>query len=42
MYNEAELDEIVQSAIAEYEAGETISYTAKELREMADLQVSEK
>lgn len=42
VYNEAELDEIVQSAIEEYEAGETISYTAKELREMADLQVSEK
>lgn len=42
VYNGSELDEMVQSAVAEYEAGETISYTAKELREMADLQVSEK
>lgn len=41
VYNDAELDEMVQSAIAEYEAGETISYTAKELREMANLQVAE-
>lgn len=41
VYNDAELDEMVQSAIEEYEEGETISYTAKELREMANLQVSE-
>ena len=41
VYNDAELDEMVQSAIEEYEAGETISYTAKELREMVNLQVSE-
>ena len=42
VFSKAELEEMVQSAIEEYEAGETISYTAKELKEIANLQVSEK
>lgn len=42
VFSKAELEEMVQSAIEEYEAGETISYSAKELKEIANLQVSEK
>lgn len=37
VYNDDELTQMVQSALEEYEAGETVSYTAKELREMANL-----
>lgn len=37
VFSKAELEEMVQSAIEEYEAGETISYTAKELKEIANL-----
>lgn len=37
VYNDDELNQMIQSALEEYEAGETVSYTAKELREMANL-----
>lgn len=37
VYNDEELNQMIQSALEEYEAGETVSYTAKELREMANL-----
>lgn len=37
VYNEDELNQMIQSAIDDLNAGNTISYTAKELREMANL-----
>lgn len=37
VYNEEELQYMIDEAIKDYEEGRTISYTAKELREMAGL-----
>lgn len=37
IHNDEELNQMIQSALEDYEAGEVVSYTAQELREMANL-----
>lgn len=36
-HNDEELNQMIQSALEDYEAGEFASYTAQELREMANI-----